>query len=314
MRGDVCLGLALSLAIAGGAADALDLTLPATAERTRAEASEADTYALPVGPYAEGGVPTRTVEGRVARRAWRIEGEGRTTLQLFTPLREQLAAQGYETVFRCRAASCGGFDFRFGIAVLPAPDMFVDLFDYRFLSARKADGDTVDHVSVLVSRAGGAGYVQVVSVGQAPLTETRAPAGDTATPDAGDTGVASLVERMRAEGHVVLPGLDFETGSAALAERSYAALRALAGYLAADPARRIALVGHTDRVGELDSNMDLSKRRAASVVERLVDRHGVAPEKLEAHGVGYLSPRAPNATSRGREMNRRVEAVPLDGD
>jgi OOP family OmpA-OmpF porin len=113
---------------------------------------------------------------------------------------------------------------------------------------------------------------------------------------------------------VVLPGLDFETGSAALADRTYPALRALAGYLAADPARRIALVGHTDRVGELDSNMALSKQRAASVAERLVDRHGVAPEKLESHGVGYLSPRAPNATSGGREMNRRVEAVPLDAD
>ena len=304
-RRTLCLGLlALVLALGARGARALELTLPAAAELTGSEESPADTYALPVGPHDGETVPTRAVEGDVTRRAWRIEGAERTTLEVFAPLRDQLVENGHDILFECRDESCGGFDFRFGISVLPAPDVFVDLFDYRFLSARRAGGDSAEYVTVLVSRVGEAAYVQIITIGDAPVLDVSRPAAE-------DAEATTLIGRLLSQGHAVLSDLEFDTGADALAEGEYASLAALAAYLKADPARRIALVGHTDMVGGLEDNMALSHQRAASVRDRLVERHGVPAEQLEAHGTGYLAPVAPNTTAKGREANRRVEAVLL---
>jgi OOP family OmpA-OmpF porin len=66
-------------------------------------------------------------------------------------------------------------------------------------------------------------------------------------------------------------------------------------------------------VGTLDSNIALSQARAEAVRMRLIEDHGVAPERVEAHGIGFLAPRAPNRTETGRDLNRRVEAVVIAG-
>ena len=55
--------------------------------------------------------------------------------------------------------------------------------------------------------------------------------------------------------------------------------------------------------------MDLSQRRAASVVGVLTSRHGVAKDRLSPVGVSYASPFASNQTEEGRAKNRRVELV-----
>lgn len=110
-------------------------------------------------------------------------------------------------------------------------------------------------------------------------------------------------------GAVVLQGLDFGTGAAELTDGRYAALAALAAWLAANPDKTVALVGHTDASGGLDGNIVISKRRAASVRTRLIEAYGVPGAQIEAQGVGYLAPIASNATEAGRQKNRRVEAV-----
>jgi len=290
---------------------ALELNLPGEAELTREEVQPADTYFLPVGPFADGILPTREVEGRITRQAWRIVDGEMTTLQLIAPLRDQLREAGYDIVFDCVADQCGGFDFRFSTEVLPAPDMFVDLFDFRFLSAQKRNGNGAEFVSCMVSVAGGAGYVQLVAAGSdtAPVVSldavTPPPPGADAVPAEGVVG--QLVSR----GHVVLGDLDFASGAVALGEGPYASLAALAGYLAGDETRRIALVGHTDAVGGLEPNMALSRERASAVLERLAEAHGADRAQMEAQGAGYLAPVAPNTSAEGREANRRVEAVLL---
>ena len=54
--------------------------------------------------------------------------------------------------------------------------------------------------------------------------------------------------------------------------------------------------------------MDLSQRRAAAVVNALIQR-GIARERLAPHGVAFASPVASNKTDEGRAKNRRVELV-----
>jgi OOP family OmpA-OmpF porin len=59
----------------------------------------------------------------------------------------------------------------------------------------------------------------------------------------------------------------------------------------------------------LAGNIALSKRRAGSVLERLVTDYAASRQQLEAQGMGYLSPIQNNRTIEGREANRRVEAI-----
>jgi OOP family OmpA-OmpF porin len=226
------------------------------------------------------------------------------------PLKDQLTGAGFEVLFTCDTEDCGGFDFRFATDVLPPPDMQVDLGDFRYLAALRPSADGPEAISLLVSRSSRAGYVQVVHVSRATAEEPVA-APDAApllAPDSPDipTDFAGQLDTL---GRVVMADLAFESGSSDLGEGDFPSLQKLADYLAANPDRRVALVGHTDSSGTLDGNIALSKRRAVSVLERLVADYGVQRSQIEAEGMGYLSPLASNLTPEGREINRRVEVI-----
>ncbi|MFC6587568.1 OmpA family protein [Sulfitobacter pacificus] len=55
----------------------------------------------------------------------------------------------------------------------------------------------------------------------------------------------------------------------------------------------------------------MSRARARSVRQRLIDGYGVSAARLDAEGMGYLAPVASNIDEAGREQNRRVEVVLL---
>lgn len=306
MRRDTAPSLLL-VALAGSAAPAAaqQLELPGNAVMTR-EATDADgAHALPTGPWHDGALPTREVTGHLTRQAWRVDGATRNTQELTDTLAAQLETAGFTPLFRCADAACGGFDFRFAQPVLPPPEMFVDLFDYRYLAARKPGADGDAFVTLLISRSGSDAYVQITRI--APQEEP----GDMAAAATEGTAVTPLAEALTAQGHAVLRDLDFATGADTLGPGPFASLGALAAFLKADETRRVALVGHTDTVGGMAANLALSGRRARAVKQRLIEAHGVPAARLEAEGIAYLAPTAPNATEAGREANRRVEAVLL---
>ena len=78
--------------------------------------------------------------------------------------------------------------------------------------------------------------------------------------------------------------------------------------LESDPRLLLYVVGHTDSVGTLESNLKLSAERADAVVKALVGR-GIEPARLKSAGVGPFSPVASNRTDEGKAKNRRVEIV-----
>lgn len=225
-----------------------------------------------------------------------------------SPGQSQLEEAGFASRFTCEDTGCGGFDFRFATDVLPAPDMYVDLGDFRFIAFEKSGVGGPSLISLFASRTASSGYVQITSVsaeGTAPQVAPEAPAIRTTGPAlSGD-----LIANLEQTGRFILSDLTFETGSAQLGEADFSSLARLANYLLDNPNRTIALVGHTDSVGSLDGNIALSKRRAGSVLERLVTAFGVPRRQLEADGVGYLTPIATNLTEEGRDQNRRVEAI-----
>lgn len=283
------------------------LDLGAAAQVTATETEAPGSYLVPLGPWTPDGIPGETVEGDVTRTAWSLPLDGQTTLQLLEPLRQQLTDQGYRLVFDCADDGCGGFDFRYATVVLPEPAMHVDLGDYRFLSARRDGPGGTEWITLLVSHSQAEGHVQVIAVvptGQAPAAPAAAAAVTSAPAPGGDLGA-----QMAAAGSVVLEGLAFESGKAALADPDAPALVALAAWLKANPGRSVTLVGHTDASGSLAANVTLSRQRAATVRQVLIDRYGLPAAQVSAEGVGPLAPRASNDTDQGRAQNRRVEAV-----
>ncbi len=110
-------------------------------------------------------------------------------------------------------------------------------------------------------------------------------------------------------GKIALYGIFFDHDKATIKPESKPALDEIAKLLKARPDLDLFVVGHTDMTGGLDYNVALSKSRAASVVEALVNDYGIEAKRLTPHGVGPLAPVFTNASDPGRAKNRRVELV-----
>lgn len=283
---------------------ALTLALPDGAEQTAREIRPAVQVAFPASPWTDGAGPTQRAEGRLERTAWRLDAASDTTLQILAPLRAQIVEAGYEIVFECEAEACGGFDFRFATNALDAPQMYIDLANYHYLLARKGR----ELASMMVSRARDTGFVQLTRL--IPGDAAPAPPPDSgADVDAGPRDSATLWEEVERNGHAPLDDLLFQPGSAELAGTRFASLDKLTQWMESDPDLRLTLVGHTDADGSLAANIALSKRRAEAVRGVLVASYGADAGRIGAEGVGFLAPRASNASPEGRLANRRVEVI-----
>ena len=74
---------------------------------------------------------------------------------------------------------------------------------------------------------------------------------------------------------------------------------------------KIKITGFTDSDGDDKKNLDLSKRRAAAVKDKLIKDYKIEASRLSSDGKGEGDPVAPNTTSEGKAQNRRVEFVKL---
>lgn len=119
----------------------------------------------------------------------------------------------------------------------------------------------------------------------------------------------AMAKSIDSTGRVALYGIYFDFNKADLKPESDATLQEIAALLKQNAALKLLVVGHTDNVGTFPFNMDLSQRRAASVVAALTTRFSIAKDRLTPVGVSFASPVAPNKTEDGRAKNRRVELV-----
>jgi OOP family OmpA-OmpF porin len=119
-----------------------------------------------------------------------------------------------------------------------------------------------------------------------------------------------MAKAITGAGRVALYGILFDTSKADIKPESKAALDEIAKYLKANAGAKLHVVGHTDNLGGLESNLGLSRRRSEAVVAILAKQYGIAANRLTANGVAHLAPVAVNTTEEGRAKNRRVELVP----
>jgi outer membrane protein OmpA-like peptidoglycan-associated protein len=100
----------------------------------------------------------------------------------------------------------------------------------------------------------------------------------------------------------------FASNQSAINSRFYATLDDVAAVLNRYDQSVIDIVGHADSDGSDDYNLNLSRQRASSVAQYLVQRNVLA-DRLYVDGRGESAPIASNATADGKAQNRRVEIL-----
>ena len=124
-------------------------------------------------------------------------------------------------------------------------------------------------------------------------------------------GDPDMRNKLITEGKLVTYGIYFDVNKDVVKPESYGTLKEIATVLQENPDVKVKIVGHTDSDGADASNLDLSKRRGASVKNELVKNFGIEASRLESDGMGESQPVAPNDTPANKALNRRVELIKL---
>lgn len=112
-----------------------------------------------------------------------------------------------------------------------------------------------------------------------------------------------LVEKQK---KVRLNNIFFDFDKYNLKPESFPELDRVVVLLMKNPSYVIHIEGHTDSIGTDEYNLQLSRLRAESVRNYLVDK-GIKPERIAIFGYGSSKPIASNENEEGRALNRRVE-------
>jgi outer membrane protein OmpA-like peptidoglycan-associated protein len=119
-------------------------------------------------------------------------------------------------------------------------------------------------------------------------------------------GISKL---LKEQGKLALYGIQFDFNQATIKPESAQVLGQVAEVLKNQPDLKLMIEGHTDNVGKPAYNMELSRKRAQSVKDYLIQNHQIDAARLSTQGFGDTKPMAKNDTEAGRTQNRRVELV-----
>ncbi len=122
---------------------------------------------------------------------------------------------------------------------------------------------------------------------------------------------ADMRSKLLTEGKLVTHGILFDVNSDKIKPESYGTLKEISKVLTENTDVKVKIVGHTDSDGSDAANLDLSKRRAASVKAALTKDFGIDGSRMETDGKGEVEPIDKNTTPEGKANNRRVEFIKL---
>lgn len=149
-------------------------------------------------------------------------------------------------------------------------------------------------IGAVAGGAAGAGYGYYADKQEAELRKTM-------------EGTGVEVQRQGDDLKLVMPGnITFATGSSEVSQQAQWTLGTVAESIKKYHGSNVEVTGHTDNVGALASNNELSQARAIAVAKVLVGE-GVEKSRVQVFGVGPSQPIASNSTEEGRLSNRRVE-------
>lgn len=115
-----------------------------------------------------------------------------------------------------------------------------------------------------------------------------------------------FLQPLKEDAHFVLQHIYFDVDKATLRPESVEELARVLEVLQDNPSLVVSIEGHTDSDASDSYNLQLSDRRAAAVVNYLIDA-GIQATRLESQGFGEREPVAPNDTPENKQLNRRTE-------
>jgi OOP family OmpA-OmpF porin len=268
----------------------------------------------------------KLLEGQYTRLIYLLPA-ARSPLEVLRNYQQEVQAKGGRVLFECKAEQCGadpfrsssggGGDISLSMYLYPAerikdPDfsngkcaVTEQIVDQRYLSAEVTSAGA--HVSVLTYSLKDDLYCKAFNdrtIAVVDIIEIKPREQKMVTVKADE-----MARQIASAGSVALYGIYFDFNKADIKPESASAVEEIAKLLRSNAALKLLVVGHTDNVGGYASNLDLSQRRAASVVNELATKHKIDRNRLSPVGVSFASPVASNKTDDGRARNRRVQLV-----
>jgi OOP family OmpA-OmpF porin len=276
-----------------------------------------DEYVLPLGPPTNVSVPTyensKPVDGQVGYYSY-LAPAGRSPAELYRNYKQEFQRLGIEVQYEKAAGQHGwfgpGFD-KIAAEIDIAQILAYDEADERILVGRSKDAKPSYYVVFVTAYKDGIIPERLqgrIAKGQA-LAQLVVVTADVMEKKMAFVNAADMKQALHDSGKVAVYGLYFDTDKDTVKAESQPTLAEIAKLLNSDPGLRLHVVGHTDNQGKPDYNLDLSRRRAASVVAELTAKYGVPASRLDSFGCGLYAPVASNEAEEGRGMNRRVELV-----
>ena len=273
------------------------LELPSSAKLVLSEMTDVKNISVEISAWdREKGISRLDFRGRTTTKVFQIDGTSLTLDQMLQPIITHLNDKQFSIELYCNTNVCGGFNFRKNLTVSNPPFMLVNVANYSVITAIKNSSA----ISLVASKLGNTIYLQILSIGTTDndlILQDQEPLKD------------NYSSKLKEDGAIVLDDLIYRSGSADLGPGPFESLSDLANFLKGTPSSSIILVGHSDAIGELRKNIELSKNRAQAVVDRLIKDYGIDQSRISAQGIGFLSPKTNNSTEKSRKKNRRVEAI-----
>src|SRR5450755_4163772 len=273
-----------------------------------------DEYLLPLGAPTSQSPPkyvkSLAIEGQVSRYAY-VAPAGRTATELLRNYKLEFQRLGLDTLYEKKAGERGWFGPT--LDKIAEEDGLSQILAYneadeRMLVGKSRAAKPSYYVVFVTSYSDGVipeRLQSVVQKGRA-LAEVIVIAPEAMEQKMTFVNADKMKTEMQETGKVALYGIYFDTDKDVLKPESQPTIAEIVKLLKGDPSLRIHIVGHTDNQGKTDYNLDLSRRRAASVVHALSSQ-GIAAGRLDSFGCGVYAPVASNETEEGRTKNRRVE-------
>ena len=273
------------------------LELPYSARLVLSDETDVKNISVEISAWdREKGISRRDFRGRTTTKIFQIDGTSLTLDQMLQPIITHLNDKQFSIELYCNTNVCGGFNFRKKLTVSNPPFMLVNVANYSVITAVKNSSA----ISLVASKLSNTIYLQILSIGTTDddlILQDQEPLKD------------NYSSKLKEDGAIVLDDLIYRSGSADLGPGPFESLSALANFLKGTPSSSIILVGHSDAIGELRKNIELSRNRAQAVVDRLIKDYGIDQSRISAQGIGFLSPKTNNSTEKSRKKNRRVEAI-----
>ncbi len=269
----------------------------------------------------------KNLEGKRTRLVYLIPA-GASPLEVIRNYQQELTAKGATPLYECKKEECGGSPTRssgggggsMSLAMVLCPAEKIQEAELTIGHCAQSAVISEQHYMVMELPQNGA-YISILSYVIAPSSGSCKNLKDRTVAVVDILEVKSMEAKMvtvKAEemaqeiskkGSIALYGIYFDSGKADVKPESKDTLDQIAKLLTTTPDFKLLVVGHTDNVGNFDSNTELSKRRAQAVVNKLETSYGIDKKRLTPVGVSYACPVAPNTTEDGRAKNRRVELV-----